>query len=104
MIGRNHAGSAHENSPVKEHNAYTTKLPFTFDITFEDNLLSLEWDFQSVVAHDSISTRHLLLLNSAGLTPFMEPVMLAKQYHRLLPLGDFMKVIDVVDGGKTGWL
>lgn len=66
-------------------------------------MLTLQWDFKAVQAVESSSTRHLLVVNFEGMAPYMEPVALIKAFYKMLPLGDFVRVVDISSRRRSPW-
>jgi hypothetical protein len=65
-------------------------------------MLTFSWNFLAVKASPGVSSRHLILVDFKGLKHINMAEVL-EQYYKWLPLGDFIKVVDLDGRKRSSW-
>lgn len=96
------AGETYRRKTTADVDGGNQRLPpLSLQVDFNDNAVTFEWDFKAVSAPSGCSTRHLLMVDFDGMRGGCESLL--QQYYQWLPLGDFLKVVDLAGRIKSHW-
>jgi|JI6StandDraft_1071083.scaffolds.fasta_scaffold16890_6 hypothetical protein len=72
-----------------------------FAVDYDDNSLNVKWNLRGIPAEEAYSCRHILVADLSNETFAKEVIC---NYYKVLPLGDFLKVIDSSLSSTMPWI
>lgn len=86
-------------SSPNAHPFKTDNLLFCVD--YNDSTLNIDWNFRAIPADSGFSCRHILVVDLSNQLFASNSIM---KYYKMLPLGDFLKVVDANMLATMPWI